>query len=184
MSRGSKGRGRSLAAALFLAIAMLIGSGAGAEQSAALPAPQGDVILTVTGKIGRSNGQNAAGHREARFDRAMLEQLGRTEIVTMTPWYKDVMRFEGVLLREVLAAVAAEGDSLHAVAHNDYAADLPVDDAKRYDVILAMKANGQVLTLRDKGPLFIIYPYSSDKALRTELISYRSVWQLRSLEVR
>ncbi|WP_298726825.1 molybdopterin-dependent oxidoreductase [uncultured Ferrovibrio sp.] len=184
MNWGMKGWGRRLWAVLLVAaVVAFFGKGV-SEASEALPAPQGEVILTVSGLIGRGNGKDAAGRPQASFDRAMLEAIGTTEIVTMTPWFPDVMRFEGVLLRDLLDKVAAQGSSLHAVAHNDYAADIPVEDARRFDVILAMKANGRTLTLRDKGPLFIVYPFSSDKALRSDVMYYRSVWQLRSLEVR
>lgn len=171
-------RGASAAILLFLVAAVCLAG------EAALPPPQDEIILTVTGKIGRGNAQGATGNIEARFDRAMLERLGMTEVVTGTPWHAGKVRFEGVLLRRLLTAVAAEGDSLRAVAHNDYTANLPVEDAKRYDVILALKANGQELTLRQKGPIFVIYPYDRDSALRKDIIYYRSVWQLRSLEIR
>lgn len=149
-----------------------------------LPAPRGEVLLTVGGAIGRGNAQDAAGRLEARFDRAMLEQIGTTEVKTATPWHGGVMHFEGVLLRAVLALVEARGSNLHATAHNEYSATLPVSDATRHDVILAMKLNGEIMTLRDKGPLFIIYPFDADRALQTDMTYIRSVWQLRRIDVR
>ncbi len=166
----------------LLAPAMVMAMAAGLPAHAAepLPPPQGDVLLTVTGQIGRSN----TGTGEARFDRAMLEQLGMTEVVTSTPWHPKVMRFEGVLLRVLLSTVQARGRNLLASAHNDYTARLPVQDAERYDVILALRADGHDLTLRDMGPVFIIYPYDSDRTLKADGIYARSVWQLRRLEVR
>lgn len=149
-----------------------------------LPMPRGEVLLTVGGAIGRGNAQDASGRLEARFDRSMLEQIGFTEVKTATPWHSGVMRFDGVLLRSVLAMVESRGSTLLATAHNEYSAMLPVSDAARYDVILATKLNGEVMTLRDKGPLFIIYPFDSDKALQTDMTYIRSVWQLRRIDVR
>lgn len=149
-----------------------------------LPMPRGEVMLTVGGEIGRGNAQDAAGRLEARLDRAMLEQLGLTEVNTTTPWHSGTMRFEGVLLRAVLGLVEARGSSLLATAHNEYSATLPVLDAARYNVILAMKLNGETMTLRDKGPLFIIYPFDSEKALQNDMTYIRSVWQLRHIDVR
>lgn len=153
-------------------------------QSQSLAQPQGEVLLTITGQIVRHNGNGQDGNRLARFDRAMLERLGSSEIVTATPWHSKVMRFEGVPLRAVLDAVGARGETLLASALNDYAAQIPVADARRYDVILAMKADGVPLTLREKGPLFVIYPYDSDRALQTDSVYIRSVWQLNRLDVR
>lgn len=170
-------------AAVFIAgiLAVLAQDGRGAEP---LPAPRGEVLLTVGGAIGRGNAQDAAGKLEARFDRGMLEQIGVTEVNTATPWHSGVVRFEGVLLRAVLDWVEAHGSNLYARAHNEYSATLPVSDATRYDVILAMKLNGETMTLRDKGPLFIIYPFDADKALQTDMTYIRSVWQLRRIDVR
>ena len=148
-----------------------------------LPVPRGEVLLTVGGAIGRGNAQDAAGRSEARFDRAMLEQIGLIEVNTATPWHSGVMHFEGVPLRAVLAMVEARGSNLLATAHNEYSAMLPVSDAARHDVILAMKLNGEAMTLRDKGPLFIVYPFDSDKVLQTDMTYIRSVWQLRRIDV-
>ncbi len=149
-----------------------------------LPAPHGEVLLTVSGAIGRGNAQDSAGRLEARLDRAMLEQLGLTEVNTTTPWHSGTMQFEGVLLRAVLGLVEARGANLLATAHNEYSATLPASDAARYNVILAMKLNGETMTLRDKGPLFIIYPFDSEKALQSDMAYIRSVWQLRHIDVR
>lgn len=176
---GSARRWLALLIAGILAVSVQDGSAA-----EPLPAPRGEVLLTVGGAIGRGNAQDASGGLEARFDRSMLEQIGFTEVMTATPWHSGVMRFEGVLLRSVLAMVEARGGTLLATAHNEYSATLPVSDAARYDVILAAKLNGEVMTLRDKGPLFIIYPFDSDKALQTDMTYIRSVWQLRSIDVR
>lgn len=158
---------------------MLCGLPVVARAAEPLPLPQGEVLLTVTGQIGRQNGNG-----QARFDRAMLEKLGWSEVVTATPWHSKVMRFEGVPLRAVLEAVNATGETLLAGALNDYAAQIPVADARHYNLILAMKADGAPLTLRDKGPLFVIYPYDSDRALQTDSVYIRSVWQLNRLDVR
>lgn len=146
--------------------------------------PRGEVLLTITGQISRHNGNGQDGNGLARFDRAMLEQLGWSEVVTATPWHSKVMRFEGVPLHAVLDAVGARGEILMASALNDYAAQIPVADVHRYNVILAMKADGVPLSLREKGPLFIIYPYDSDRALQTDSVYIRSVWQLNRLDIR
>lgn len=169
---------------LLLALGSLAVSTQAGHAAEPLPAPRGEVLLTLGGAIGRGNAQDSAGRLEARLDRAMLEQLGFTEVNTTTPWHSGVIRFEGVLLRAVLGMVEARGNNLLAIAHNEYSATLPASDAARYDVILAMKQNGTTMTLRDKGPLFIIYPFDSDKSLQNDMTYIRSVWQLRRIDVR
>jgi hypothetical protein len=50
-------------------------------------------------------------------------------------------------------------------------------------VIVAYTMNGKPLRPDDKGPLWIIYPYSEYNALQKDLYFSRSVWQLNRLTV-
>ncbi len=43
--------------------------------------------------------------------------------------------------------------------------------------------NGKPLPLDDKGPLWVIYPYSEHSGLQKDLYFSRSVWQLNRLTV-
>ena len=156
--------------------ALMVSFAAAAEP---LPAPKGTPILTVTGKIGTTNDGTAA-----QFDRDMLEQIGTVSFETATPWHKGVVRFEGVPLAKVLDRVGAQGASLVAVALNDYSVELPASDARDFPVVLALKQDGAYLPVTDKGPLFIVYDYDSVDGLASPKFYSRSVWQLRSLEVR
>lgn len=145
----------------------------------ALSPPSGPVVLTITGRVGRPNAGSTA-----RFDMAMLERLPQHSFVTATPWYATAHKFTGPLLRDVLAACGASGNSLRATALNDYSVDLPFDDAQRHELLLARLLDDKPMAVRDKGPLFIIYPFDSDAQLRTTVYYSRSAWQLKSLEVR
>jgi hypothetical protein len=162
-------------ALLGLAAALL----AVALPAAALDAPAGPVVLTVRGRLAQPN----AGDR-AEFDMAMLERLPQRSFVTRTPWYAQPRQFTGPLLRDVLAAAGAQGSMLKAVALNDYAVDIPMDDAQRHDVIVARLLDGKPMTVREKGPLFIMYPFDSDASLRNAIYFSRSAWQLSAIQVR
>ena len=39
------------------------------------------------------------------------------------------------------------------------------------------------MTVRDKGPFWIIYPFDSNPDYQSEVIYSRSIWQLNRLEV-
>jgi len=146
--------------------------------ASALEAPQGNVILTVGGNISQSNVDG-----EAHFDRQMLEALEQHTLTTATPWTEGVSTFEGPLGRALLDAVGAQGTTLKVIAINDYSAEVPVSDLQQLPVILAMKADGVNLRVRDKGPLFVIYPFDDDASLATEVYYGRSVWQIKRIEV-
>ena len=68
-------------------------------------------------------------------------------------------------------------------ALNDYRVDLPFDDTQRHAVLLARLLDDKPMSVRDKGPLFIIYPFDAEPSLRTTVYFSRSAWQLRSIEV-
>ncbi len=72
---------------------------------------------------------------------------------------------------------------MYVVALNDYAAEIPLADLEKHDVILARKINGKVLNIRDKGPLFIMYPFDKKPELRTKDIYSRCVWQVNRIRV-
>ena len=144
----------------------------------ALDRPEGPVVLTVTGRVRKPNAGNTA-----QFDMAMLEQLPQQSFVTRTPWYSDPRRFTGPLLRDVLAACDAQGSNVRAIALNDYRVDLPFEDTQRFDVLLARLLDDKPMAVRDKGPLFIIYPFDSNPELRTTVYYSRSAWQLKTLQV-
>lgn len=141
-----------------------------------LSAPQGRVILTVSGKIGETNrGQ------EAVFDMDMLRALPQHSFTTNTPWYSRPVKFTGPLLRDVLKAVQAQGTKIRATAINDYTIRIPVSDAYEHSVIVARMIDDQEVPVRHKGPLFVVYPFDDKAELRTSVYTARSIWQLRHM---
>lgn len=163
---------RILAAALALALCPAL-AGAGP-----LPEPTGPVVLTVTGAIANTNRDGAA-----VFDIAMLDALpGRSAKIT-TPWYETDQTFSGPLLSAVLDAVGGTGSALTVRAVNDYSSELPVTDVTGYPVILASRVGGKTLSVREKGPLFVIYPFDLSPELYDETHFGRSVWQVTTIDV-
>jgi len=148
----------------------------------ALEQPLGTVLLSVTGKVRKPNVNSTAGGR-VDFDMAMLEALAQSSFSTRTPWFAKARRFTGPLLRDVLAAAGAQGTLLRLVALNDYRVDMPFEDCQRHDVIVARLLDGQPMAVRDKGPLFVVYPFDAQPELRSATYYTRSAWQLRSIDV-
>lgn len=145
----------------------------------ALDAPKERPVLNITGKIGETNaGTNA------RFDMKMIEALPQHSFTTSTPWFDKPVKFTGPLLSDVLAAVKASGSSISAVAINDYKIDVPVSDANKYPVILARLIDDKAIPVREKGPLFLVYPFDSNADLRTSTYYERSIWQVKALDIK
>ena len=162
-----------LIAALMIALASTSGG-----LASSLPPPTGDVILTITGKIDSTNHAAAAD-----FDIAMLDAVPGRKATMETPWTKGLTEFDGPLLRKLLEQVGAHGRTLRIKALNDYSADVPIEDALSLDTILAVRMNAQPMTVREKGPIFLIYPFDTRPELYNEKYFSRSVWQIREIEV-
>ena len=143
-----------------------------------LSSPAEKTILTITGAITNTNEGNAA-----VFDRSMLEALGLDGFETTTPWYDRLVRFEGIRMRRLMQAVGAFGTDVVAFALNNYVIEIPMCDFDRYGALLAMKRDGVDMPVRDKGPLFIVYPYDSEPELKSHKFYSRSAWQVAKLVV-
>lgn len=77
--------------------------------------------------------------------------------------------------------VGAKGTSARVLALNDYTTIIPIDDFYKFPVIMALKMNGQYMRIRDKGPLFIVYPYDSSAELQNQIYYSRSAWQVSKM---
>jgi hypothetical protein len=168
------GRGRlagRVAVILAICLAFVAAGPFGMRSAAASDKP----VLVVSGAI--------AGDVPRAFTRADLKRIGMTGVSTDTPWTRRTTFFEGPLLRQLLDHVGARGDRIEAVALNNYRVEVPIEDARNYDVILAMRADGQDIGIRDRGPLWLIYPWSQHEALQSELYYSRSIWQIREIIV-
>lgn len=165
-------------AAALLAAAMLAASPGSLSAGENLPVPAGEIVLTITGGIA-----NTTGEAVAQFDLAALEALPATTFRTTTIWTDGETEFTGVELDDLLDYVGASGSKIHAIALNDYKVDIPVSEAVDGGPIVAYLQDGAYMSRREKGPLWIVYPYDSKAEYRSEVVYSRSIWQLDRIEV-
>jgi hypothetical protein len=157
----------------------MLGASPADTATTSIAKPAGRVMLTISGNIQQTNSENGV-----EFDRSMLEAIGLVELVTETPFIDGETVFRGVRMRDLLRFVGAEGTVVKAEALNLYAVDIPIADFEKNDAILALEVNGRKLRVRNRGPAWIMYPFSDDPSLDNEAIYARCVWQLASLVVR
>lgn len=148
-------------------------------QPRAMAEAAGDVLLTVTGQIGSCNRHDGA----AWFDMAMLNALGRAELVTTCPWFDGRIRFTGVRVDRVLDAVGAEGERVTVIGRGGEQAELPVTDLTRYGVMLAHSLNGVPVSTQYMGPLFVVYPFDRAPELKHDTVYSRSLYNAHRLVV-
>ncbi|MCJ8337200.1 MAG: molybdopterin-dependent oxidoreductase [Pseudomonadales bacterium] len=141
-------------------------------------APGDTTLLTITGAITQFNSEN-----ELQLDRSALLKLPQVTISTTTLWTDGKSEFSGPLLRDILAAAGNSAKLISAIAANEYAVEIPLSDTQQYQVILALEKDGKKLSIREKGPLWVIYPWSDHEELRQDKYYSRSIWQLKRINL-
>lgn len=133
------------------------------------------VVLTVEGQV--------AGGETIDLTLEQIEALGFETLRTATPWTRGPQAFGGVPLRSLLRGLGVSGDMV-ASALNHYNVTIPAEDAERHGAFLATRLDGEPLRLRNRGPIWLIYPWSLRPELDQPPYHERAIWQLRRLEVR
>ncbi|MGH1452932.1 MAG: molybdopterin-dependent oxidoreductase [Paracoccaceae bacterium] len=139
-------------------------------------APKGTVVLTVTVADG-------ARSQQYLFDRENLQSLPQDTFSTTTIWTEGMQEFQGVRIHKLMQALKVEQGMLSLTAINDYMVEMPVADLRADGALIAYLRNGAPMTARDKGPLWVVFPYDTDPQWRTETVYARSVWQLDRIAV-
>ena len=160
------------------AFALIITTTFGAAPCLALDLPSQDVVLTISGPLDHPNVGATA-----QFDMPMLEALASRSATMETPWTEGKVTFSGPLLSAVLDAAGAHGKTVTVRALNDYSADLPMEDATEIKTILATRMDGKLMSVRDKGPLFLVYPFDLQPEIYNEKYFGRSVWQIKEIVI-
>lgn len=117
------------------------------------------------------------------FTLADLAAMPQVTIRTENEWTDGPVSYTGPLVRDVLERLALQDAlTLRFTAANDYYVDIPSSDFRRYDVVIAIEADGKPLSRRDKGPLWVMYPISEHGELRSQEIYSRLIWQVVRIE--
>lgn len=113
-----------------------------------------------------------------------LLALPQTVVVTTNDYVDPAAAFQGPLLRTILKMFEIEKDTdLNMVALNDFTSTVPASDAFDYDVILAILRDEEAMPVREKGPIWVIYPMDENPELRGDIYNDRLVWQLKEIVV-
>ncbi|HXH02674.1 MAG TPA: molybdopterin-dependent oxidoreductase [Candidatus Competibacteraceae bacterium] len=163
--------------ALLFAISLLPlqspGSDTALPQPVSLPPLESTaVVLTVS-----------TDHGSKRYSLPQIEALGLYRVTTSTFWPEDNGTYEGVLLAALLAdAGLADGPAVRIAALDDFSQIIPREDWQRWPLLLATRRDGQPMSIRNKGPLRLIYPRDADSRLSDPAYRLRWVWMVNAIE--
>lgn len=156
----------------FLTASAMLGMLPAAHATQAKMAPNGPVLLTVSGAVGKANrgpldpalDQMMAKHgiqfdKAMVFDAAALYRLPATQIKPTLEYDAKVHHLSGPLLSTVLAAAGvAPGAnvSLGLRAVDGYTVQLSLADAQQYRMLVATHMDGLPLALGGLGPQWAV----------------------------
>ena len=163
---------------VLVAALCTLGFAASGRAAPDLPPLSGPVILTVNGLDPEKFPGGVV-----LFDLTRLMALGVTQLRTGTIWTDRAHDFTGCRMKDIVDYLGLTGGTMKAVALNDYAVEIPVSDAVSDGPILAYAMDGATMSVRDKGPLWIVYPFDDKPEYRSEVIYTRAIWQLERFEV-
>ena len=146
----------------------------------AIPQPTDETILTVTGKVGVTNGDGVI-----QMDRATIEQAGVVEYSVKDPFSGTTIRYRGVPMRDLLALwqVPKDAQTAYLTALNDYAIDVPLSDFYEYPVLFALQADGSYMEPADQGPAMLVYPVDQYD-FEINQVKRNLIWQIKSIELK
>ena len=141
-------------------------------------APQGKALLTITGRIGATNGD-----RVLRLDQTGLDRFGLLEMSVNDPWAKQRIVLQGTWLRDLvdMARPDTGATSLHLVALDDYQVDLTLADVRNQSIFLATRTgDGTALPVEDGGPTRIVFADGLAERYSPDMW----IWNIETIEVR
>jgi len=146
-----------------------------------VPAPTGDVVLTIDGKIKQTNSGDTL-----QFDMPTFESLGVVQYEVDDPFAKKKIVYAGVLLSQVLkvAGVDAGATTLTLKALDDYTTDMKISDAEKWPVLVATKADGAYMPIDKNGPLISVWPFNDFPEIDHVTYDALWVWSLSGITVK
>lgn len=146
------------------------------------------IVVSLSTLVGSSSYSNADqntvltiisdGMQEQKITRDDLKKLPILNYQTTTIWTEGEQQFQGVALKALLEHFDITEGNILATAVNDYAVEIPISEMSFNAPMIAYHMNGEEMSLREKGPLWVVYPYDDAAEYQSELVYSRSIWQL------
>lgn len=113
-----------------------------------------------------------------------LSRMPVTRFTTHLPWFLGEAEFTGVSLSDFLMNEYGKiPDIVYFQALNDYSIEIGKTDIERYNPIIAYLKDGKKMTVREKGPYWIIYSLSEHPSIDNSHYHSQMIWQLEKMQI-
>lgn len=121
---------------------------------------------------------------EIRFTRGDLEAMDWHEVQTTNQFIDGKVNFRGPRLTDAISLIGHAGAAkVRLLSAGGNFTEVEISELARYGAILALEMDGRALTLRDFGPIWVMYPIDDHPELRDSRFNNRLVWQLQVIEL-
>ena len=135
--------------------------------------PKGRVLLTISGAINATDSV-----QEYKFDLAMLSRLPQYTVTTHNPWTKGRHTYQGFSALDMFPNLSNSKTIFQVTALNEYMTEIPLSDFSENGAIFATHIDGKPMSVRNLGPIMVIYPFDNREDLKSEMFYGRSIWQV------
>lgn len=140
-----------------------------------LPAPSGDVILTITGADQPNVGD------DVQLDLGGIESLGLTTVTLHEPFLNVELEMTGVPVDDLLAAAGIDHDApLTWTALDDYQVHFNRREVGAENALLATRIDGTPIEIADGGPIRVVFTDPEGMLGRD---TNQWIWNLYQIEV-
>ncbi|MBR7888065.1 molybdopterin-dependent oxidoreductase [Marinomonas sp. A79] len=137
--------------------------------------PKSRVLLTV------SDSQKST--TDTQFDMAMLQRLPQYSVTTHNPWTIGEHTYRGFSAVDLVAYLGLSGNWLQVSALNHYMTEIPLSDFVENGAMFATHLDGKPMSVRNLGPIMVIYPFDERPELKSERYYGRSIWQIERIKL-
>lgn len=115
--------------------------------------------------------------------RSDLEAMPENTVTTETIWTDKRHTFSSVQFKDLFEALNANiaGKKVTMIALNDYSIEVDVETLVNNNAFIAYAMDGKAMRIRDKGPLWVLYPFSDQPEINVPPFQAHSIWQLKTI---
>ena len=145
-------------------------------------AGENDILVKISGKI---TNFNSSDNKSLNFSFNDLADIGDHTIKSSNKYVKPPSEYTRPLVRDILSKAGVDSKATTAIisASDGYVVKIPLEDFKKWDVVMAHTVNGVRLTRKTSGPLWNAYPVDKHQELQNDQTYAKMVWNLTKIKI-
>lgn len=116
------------------------------------------------------------------FSQEQLLSLDQHSFATVLPWIDGTSEFSGIYVSDLVDHAKLEmPEQITFIALNDYKVSIPSQDFIDFKPIISIHKDGKTMSIREKGPYWLVYPLSEIPELNEPSTHSKMIWQIKEI---